>query len=93
VISEDFYADPERVVKGAWSFLGLPPRTLQSRTRHNYHPAPDIQEQTRNRLHNLFAEHNRELEKLVGFRLPWPAANPLDSTATLPAAGPIWGTP
>lgn len=91
VISEDFYADPERVVNGAWSFLGLQPGMLQSRTKHNYHPAPDIQERTRDHLQNLFAEHNRELEKLVGFQLPWPAGSPIHSTVTGPAAGPLGG--
>ncbi len=86
VASEDFYADPQRVVNGAWTFLGLPPGRLRSRTRHNYHPAPDLAPGTRDRLQDLFAEHNRELEKLVGFQLPWPAGQPV---AGHPAAGPV----
>jgi hypothetical protein len=72
--SEEFYADPDRVVNDAWSFLGLAPGRLQSRTRHNYHPAPGIQPGTRQRLQLAFAEHNRELERLLGRALPWPAA-------------------
>ncbi len=73
VASEDFYADPDRVVNDAWSFLGLPPTMLRSRKRHNYHPAPDLAPATRGRLEAAFAEHNRELERLLGRSLPWPA--------------------
>jgi GT2 family glycosyltransferase len=87
VASEDFYAEPDRVVNGVWSFLGLPPRELRSRKRHNYHPAPDLLPATRRRLQEGFAEHNRQLEQLLGRRLPWPAAgHPVPVTS--PAAGP-----
>ena len=75
-ISEEFYSDPDRVVNGIWSFLGLPPRALQSRTRHNYIPAPGIQPAMRQNLQAAFAEHNRELERLLGRALPWPATSP-----------------
>jgi hypothetical protein len=77
-VSEEFYADPDRIVNGIWSFLGLAPRTLQSRTRHNYIPAADIQPATRRRLQSAFAEHNHELERLLGHALPWPAVVPPD---------------
>jgi Glycosyltransferase like family 2/Sulfotransferase domain len=73
VASEDFYADPDRVVNDTWSFLGLAPGRLRSRTRHNYHPAPDFPPETRHRLQLAFGEHNRELEQLLGRALPWPA--------------------
>lgn len=72
--SEEFYADPNRIVNEIWSFLGLPQRELQSRVRHNYIPAPDILPATRQRLRDAFAEHNQELEKLLGRSLPWPTA-------------------
>jgi Sulfotransferase family len=72
VVSEDFYADPDRVVNGAWSFLGVPPGCLQSRRRYNYAPAPELSPATRRRLQSAFAEHNRELERLLGRALPWP---------------------
>jgi hypothetical protein len=72
--SEDFYADPERHVNDVWSFLGLAPHRLRSRTRHNYLPAPDIRPATRQRLQDVLAEHNRELEELLGRTLPWPAS-------------------
>jgi Sulfotransferase domain len=71
--SEDFYAQPERHVNEVWKFLGLPPGELRSRVRHNYLPAPDIQPQTRQRLQELLADHNRGLEDLLGRSLPWPA--------------------
>jgi hypothetical protein len=81
--SEDFYADPNRVVNSVWSFLGLPPHTLESRKRHNYIPAEDIRPATRERLQREFAEHNRELERLLGRSLPWPAVTQAD--AAVPA--------
>ncbi len=73
VASEEFYENPDRVVNDVWSFLGLPPGTLRSQTRHNYHPAPDLSPVTRRRLEQAFAEHNRELEHVLGRHLPWPA--------------------
>jgi hypothetical protein len=61
-------------VNDVWSFLGLAPHRLRSRTRHNYLPAPDIRPATRQRLQDVLAEHNRELEELLGRTLPWPAS-------------------
>ena len=78
-VSEEFYADPDRVVNGVWSFLGLPPRELRSRTRHNYIPAPGIQPATRQRLQSALAGHNRELERLLGRTLPWPVTSGPDA--------------
>jgi hypothetical protein len=75
-VSEEFYADPDRVVNSVWSFLGLPPRSLQSRKRHNFIPAEDIRPATRETLQREFAQHNRELERLLGRRLPWPQPTP-----------------
>lgn len=72
VASEEFYADPDRVVNGVWSFLGLPPGRLRSRRRYNYVPAPELRPATRRRLQAEFAGHNRELERLLGRSLPWP---------------------
>jgi Glycosyl transferase family 2/Sulfotransferase domain len=72
--SEDFYTDPDRIVNEVWGFLGLRPATLRSRKRHNYHPAPGLLPETRARLELAFADHNRELEQLLGRPLPWPAA-------------------
>jgi hypothetical protein len=72
-ISEEFYADPNRIVNDVWSFLGLSARTLQSRVRHNYIPAPDIRPETSRLLRDTFAGHNGELERLLGRPLPWPA--------------------
>ncbi|MBV9382873.1 MAG: sulfotransferase domain-containing protein [Streptosporangiaceae bacterium] len=72
--SEDFYAEPQRHVNEVWNFLGLPPGRLRSRIRHNYLPAPDLRAQTRQRLADVFADHNRRLEELLGRSLPWPAS-------------------
>jgi hypothetical protein len=72
--SEDFYADPERHVNDVWKFLGLVPGQLRSRVRHNYLPAPGIRPETRYRLQEGLAEHNRGLGELLGRSLPWPAS-------------------
>jgi hypothetical protein len=72
-VSEDFYADPDRHVNAIWRFLGLAPRSLRSRTRHNHQAAPDIAPETRERLQDAFAAHNRGLADLLGRPLPWPA--------------------
>jgi hypothetical protein len=72
--SEDLYGDPQRHVNEVWSFLGLAPGRLASRVRHNYLPAPDIKPQTRQRLQEALADHNRGLEELLGRSLPWPAS-------------------
>jgi Glycosyl transferase family 2/Sulfotransferase domain len=82
VASEDFYRDPNRIVNEVWTFLGLAPTTLQSRTRHNYNPSPDIRPATRLRLQEAFADHNRELEKLLARSLPWAATAPGHGSAT-----------
>jgi hypothetical protein len=77
IASEDFYADPDRQVNDIWRFLGLPPRKLVSRTRHNHQQAPDIHPETRQRLLEAFADHNHSLEELLGRPLPWPASKQL----------------
>ncbi len=71
--SEDFYADPNRVVNEVWTFLGLQPAMLRSVERYNYHQAPDLAPAIRRRLAAEFAEHNDELEQFLGRKLPWPA--------------------
>jgi hypothetical protein len=70
--SEDFY--PDRQVNEIWRFLGLEPRKLLSRIRHNHQSAPEIRPETRDRLQNTVADHNRDLEELLARSLPWPAS-------------------
>ncbi len=72
--SEDFYADPGRVVSEVWSFLGLPPASLGNLKRYNYHQAPDLAPQTRRRLRAEFADHNDKLGQFLGRKMPWPGA-------------------
>jgi hypothetical protein len=71
--SEEFYADPDRQVNDVWRFLGLAPRKLVSRSRHNHQAAPDIRSRTREQLQEALEDHNRGLEELLRRRLPWPA--------------------
>ena len=73
-LSEEFYADPDQHVNEVWKFLGLPPRRLQSRVRHNYLPSAGMATQTRLRLQESLIEHNRGLADLLGRPLPWPTA-------------------
>jgi len=73
-VSEEFYADPDRHVNEVWKFLGLPPRRLQSRVRHNYLPSAGMAPETRLLLQENLIEHNRALADLLGRPLPWPAA-------------------
>ncbi|MBV9092843.1 MAG: sulfotransferase domain-containing protein [Streptosporangiaceae bacterium] len=72
-VSEEFYADPDRHVNEVWTFLGLPPCRLASQVRYNYMPAPKMAPETRRRLQQSVAEHNRDLADLLGRPLPWPA--------------------
>jgi hypothetical protein len=74
MVSEEFYADPDREVNEVWRFLGLAPRKLVSRAKHNHQPAPGIRAETRERLQEALADHNGGLEELLGRRLPWPAS-------------------
>jgi len=71
-ISEEFYADPDRHINEVWRFLGLPPRKLLSRFRHNYLPSADMPTQTRAQLQESLAEHHEGLAELLGRPLPWP---------------------
>jgi hypothetical protein len=69
--SEGFYTDPQAAVDRVTAFLGLPGRRLRSRVKHNYHPATDMRPETRRHLGELFAQHNRDLARLLGLRLDW----------------------
>ena len=74
MVSEEFYTDPGREVNEVWRFLGLAPRKLLSRTRHNGQAAPDMRPETGERLQEELADHNRGLEELLGRPLPWPTS-------------------
>lgn len=87
VASEEFYADPGRIVNEVWSFLGLTPGALRSTRRYNYSPAPDLRPATRSRLQSAFAEHNRELEQLLGRPLPWPGGSAAKQSPRADATG------
>jgi Sulfotransferase domain len=69
--SEEFYADPAKIVAQVWSFLSLPAAALRTSKRFNYHPAPDLPAATRRRLEDAFAGHNRDLQDFLGRTLPW----------------------
>ena len=83
--SEDFYADPGRVVNEVWSFLGLPSARLRSQKKFNFHAAPDLSPATRQRLHAEYADHNDQLGQLLGRDLPWPSTELSTSGTTQPS--------
>ncbi len=91
--SEDFYRDPDKMANEVWSFLGLPGATLRSRQRHNYHPAPDLEPQTRARLSDVAAEEQAALEELLGRRLPWPYSRSATVTGRTPKKLPRLADP
>ena len=75
LVSEEFYADPDREVNEVWRFLGLAPRKLLSRTRHNHQAAPGIRPETREQLQEALADHNRSLEECSGAPCHGPRAS------------------
>ncbi|HEX2052647.1 MAG TPA: sulfotransferase [Actinomycetota bacterium] len=74
VVSEEFFADTGEVFDHILKFLGLPEFRLDSYeayTRRRTSGAPAMDERTRQRLRERFAEPNRRLEALLGRTLPW----------------------
>jgi hypothetical protein len=69
--SEEMYADPQATLDRVTEFLGLPAWRLEDRTKHNYHPAAGLPKATRSELSARFAEHNRDLAKLLEMRFDW----------------------
>jgi hypothetical protein len=73
LLSEDFYADPNKIANKVWRFLGLPPHELRDRRRFNYHEAPDLDPEIRLDLARRVVEPNLELAELLHRELPWPS--------------------
>lgn len=69
--SRDFFADPSRVAKLAYQFLGLPDYEPVAMPVKNAAPAGTMTEETRQALRDFFDPLNRELYQVLGCDLGW----------------------
>jgi hypothetical protein len=69
--SEDLFADPNRVYGQVLEFLGLPPAPLAEYEAFNPRSYGEMNEETRQRLVEYFAEPNRRLYELLGIDFGW----------------------
>jgi hypothetical protein len=69
--SEDFFSDPAVVFKRVLAFLGLPAFDLERYRTFNAHSEDRMSPDTRLRLEEYFAPHNRRLEGLLGREMVW----------------------
>jgi Sulfotransferase domain len=69
--SEDFFADPDRTYRKVLEFLGVPPVSLARYEAFNPRRYGRMEEATRRRLIEYFAEPNRRLYELVGMDFGW----------------------
>lgn len=69
--SEDYYADPNAVLRACHEFLGLPPRSTATGQVRNAAAGQPLPENLRRALTERFAGPNEELEQLLGQRFPW----------------------
>jgi hypothetical protein len=69
--SETFFEHPDEGYQQALSFLGLPPWQLDQFTVYRPGNYPDMRPETRGRLAEYFAPHNRRLYELIGWDLGW----------------------
>jgi hypothetical protein len=71
VMSEEFFADPQRVFSSLSTFLGLEQPTASRFDRYNAQPRSDLDEATRARLTAYYEPHDRRLAELLGRQLAW----------------------
>jgi hypothetical protein len=69
--SEDYYADPVRVLGDVDEFLGLPRRAASTGAIRNAAPGTGLPADVRERLASEFAEDVAALSALVGRTFPW----------------------
>ena len=68
---EDFAERPAGVLAETFRFLGLPPAAGVELPRLNVRSYPPLDDETRRRLQERFAEPNRRLEAFLGRTLDW----------------------
>ena len=69
--SEEYYADPDRVLGDIYDFLGLPRRNTATGGMRNAAAGSDLPAELADRLRAAFAAPNRDLEGLLGRTFPW----------------------
>jgi Sulfotransferase domain len=69
--SEEFFADPDRIYRRVLGFLGVPPLSLARYETFNPRRYEDMDETTRGRLIEYFAEPNQRLYELEGVDYGW----------------------
>ncbi len=71
IVTEEFFAEPERVFLGVQRFLGLPEHRLPGYEVHNARSYPEVPERTRRRLAEEFAGPTEALRRRLGIDPPW----------------------
>lgn len=71
IASEDYYADPGRVLGVTHEFLGLPPLPTSTGRVRNAARGDGLPEQVQRMLESRFAGPNADLAQLLGTGLPW----------------------
>ena len=71
VASEDYYAEPDEVMRQVAGFLGIDHTTLPKGEHMNAAGGEGISAETRERLTNELEDDTAELEALIGRKLPW----------------------
>jgi hypothetical protein len=73
-VSEDYYADPARVLAEVDEFLAVPRRDTSTGRIRNAAEGSPLQPEVERELRQRFAEPNRRLEQLTGRTFPWPSS-------------------
>lgn len=71
IVSEEFFAEPERVYHETLKFLGLAPHSPASFDVHNARPSSPMPDHLRTRLRRHFEPYDARLQSLLGRPLPW----------------------
>lgn len=71
VASEEYYADQPGTVARVAAFLGVDGGDVPAGERMNAAPGEPLPPDVQDRLGDLFAQDNAELERMIGRSLPW----------------------
>lgn len=69
--SEDFFANPEKVLNQVFNFLNLPTYKLQSYPVYQSGGSYDKSEKLKSKLSDFFKPHNQKLEEVLDRKLNW----------------------
>lgn len=71
-LADELFEDSDGLLEGVRQFLDLPSAFPPETVPPKQFPYPEVAEETRRNLTELFAPYNRELESLLARTLPWP---------------------